>query len=203
MADPNFDQRPPRDVGLGGLSTVTLADARKAATAIREAVAVGRDPLAEKRQREATPTFRDAALRVFEANRPSWRNGKHQGQWIKTLELYAFPTLGDCKVDAITRSDVLRVLTPIWSAKPETARRVRQRIRATLRWAMAHGFVETNMAGEAIDGALPTMRLAKRSHPAVPYADLAEVMAQIEDSRAWPCTVHAIHFAILTAARSG
>ena len=83
-------------------------------------------------------------------------------------------------VDKIGREDVLRVLTPIWSNKPETARRVRQRIRAVLRWCQAHGFVEHNMAGEIIDGALPPMpKLVKGHHRALPYQEVADALSTI------------------------
>ena len=111
-------------------------------------------PRAEKR-RGTTPTFREAAQAVHEANLPRWRNAKHIDSWMQTLERHAMPTLGSMPVDRIEKIDVLSVLKPIWTAKPETGRRVRSRIRTTLKWAMAHGYVEHNVAGELIDGALP------------------------------------------------
>ena len=82
-------------------------------------------------------------------------NGRHSASWMQTLERHAMPSLGSTPLDRIDRADVLRVLTPVWTTRPETARRVRQRMRTIFRWAMAHGFMETNPAGEAIDGALP------------------------------------------------
>ena len=117
-------------------------------------MAEGRDPLAEKHA-PSMPTFREAALTVHEANRPRWRDGRHIASWMQTLDRHAMPTLGSMPLDRIDRSAVLRVLTPIWTTRPETARRVRQRMRTVFRWAMAHGFMDTNPAGEAIDGALP------------------------------------------------
>ena len=88
---------------------------------------------------------------------------------MQTLERHAMPRLGHMPVDRIGREDVLAVLTPIWATVPETARRVRQRIRATLRWCWAHGYVEQNVAGEAIDGALPKMPAIKSHFRALPY----------------------------------
>ena len=110
--------------------------------------------LAEK-QAPPMPTFREAAHVVHEANIPRWRNARHIASWIQTLERHAMPTLGNTPLDHIDRQGVLRVLTAIWTTRPETARRVRQRMRTVLRWGMAHGFMESNPAGEAIDGALP------------------------------------------------
>ena len=115
-----------QEIGLGGFPVVSLADARAAAFEYRQQIRSGRDPLAEKRaaaRKEKMPTFEAAARAFHEANLPRWRNGKHTNQWLATLALYAFPAIGSLPVDRIGREDVLRVLTPIWTAKPETARR--------------------------------------------------------------------------------
>ena len=191
-----------RDIGLGGYPAVSLAKARQFADAHRLAVAEGRDPLAEKR-RAATPTFAEAAVKVHEANLPRWKNGKHTDQWINTLRTYAFPTIGKMSLDRITRRDVLAVLTPIWTTKPETARRVRQRIRTVLKWAMAHEFVEHNAAGEGIDGALPAMRRFKAHHRALPHAEVPAALETIDASTAGMAAKLCLRFLILTAARSG
>ena len=152
---------------MGGFPGVGLAQARGLTAANRSAVAEGRDPVAEKRQ-SPTPTFREAARIVHEANIPRWRNGKHIVAWIQTLERFAFPILGNMRVDRVSRGEVLEVLTPIWGTRPETVRRVRQRIRTVMRWAMAHSFIDTNPAGEAIDGGLPPMPKLKAHFRALP-----------------------------------
>ena len=190
-----------RDIGLGGYSSVSLARARQLADGHRLAVAEGRDPLAEKR-RAKMPTFREAAETVHAANLPRWRNGKHTDQWINTLRTYAFPGIGNLRLDRITRRDVLAALTPIWTTKPETARRVRQRIRTVLKWAMAHEFVEHNAAGEGIDGALPAMRRFKSHHRALPYAEVPAALETIDASTAGMAAKLCLRFLILTAARS-
>ena len=163
-----------RDIGLGGYPTVSLAQARDKAGNYRAAVAEGRDPLAEKRA-PAMPAFWEAALTVHEANRPRWRNARHIASWMQTLERHAMATLGSMPLDRIDRACVLRVLTPIWTTPPETARRVRQRMRTVFRWAMAHGFMDTNPAGEAIDGALPPMPKVKARLRALPYQESGQV----------------------------
>ena len=191
-----------RDIGLGGYPAVSLAKARQFADAHRLAVAEGRDPLAEKR-RAATPTFAEAAVKVHEANLPRWKNGKHTGQWINTLRNYAFPMIGKMSLDRIERRDVLAILTPIWTTKPETARRVRQRIRTVLKWGQAHGYVEHNAAGEAIDGALPPMPRVKAHFRALPYAEVPAALETIDGSPAGLAAKLCMRFVILTAARSG
>ena len=195
-----------REIGLGPFPTISLARARTLAAANRTAVAEGRDPLAEKleaKRKAAIPTFREAAERTFEANKPRWRNGKHTKSWWQTLERHAFPILGDTPVDKIGREDVLRVLSPIWGVRMETARRVRQRVRTILRWSMAHGYVEHNAAGEAIDGALPPMPRLKAHLRALPYQEVAAALATVEASKASLASKLCLRFLVLTAARSG
>ena len=123
-----------RDISLGEYPTVSLAEAGDLARRNKSDVASGVNPIAEKR-RAVTPTFRKAALQVHRINLPTWRNRKYAAQWISTLETHVFPTTGDMKVDAIRKRDVLACLTPIWTEKPETARRVRQRMRSVFSWA--------------------------------------------------------------------
>ena len=191
-----------RDIGLGGYPTIGLAEARTRAAANRVVVAEARDPVAEKR-RPPKPTFKTAAHQVHQANLPRWRNPKHAAAWIRTLERFAFPAFGNMPVDQIARADVLAVLTPIWSTTPETARRVRQRIRTVMRWAMAHGFIQNNPAGEAIDGALPPMPRVKDSLRALPYREVSEALKIVEASRSSDSARLCLEFIVLTAARSG
>ena len=113
------------------------------------------------------------------------------------------PTLGNATIDRIDRGDVLRVLTPIWTTRPETARRVRQRMRTVFRWALAHGFVETNPAGEVIDGALPPMPKVKAHFRALPYQEVQAALDSVEASQASISARSCFRFLVLTAARSG
>ena len=181
---------------------VSLAKARERAFANRVAIADGGNPLAEKRKAR-TPTFRHAAEQTFEANKPRWRSAKHAANWIASIEKDAFPTLGDLPVDEIGREQVLRILTPIWTSRPERARRVRQRIRAILQWCQAHGFVEHNAAGEVIDGALPSMASKAQHFRALPYQEVPEALQVVEASTASLPARLCLRFVVLTAARSG
>ena len=103
---------------------------------------------------------------------PRKRNRTRADPRTQTLERYAFPILGDVAVDRITPADVLAVVSSIWGTRPETARRVRQRIRAVLRRSTAHGLVTENVAGEAIDDALPPMPAVKSHLRALPYPEV-------------------------------
>ena len=118
------------DLGLGPCPTVFLASARQKAMENRTLVKPGGNPLAVKRETEAlakTPSFEALARRHIAENSDFWRNAKHRAQWLSSLATYAFPSLGSTRVDEISRRNVIETLSPIWTSKPETARRVRQR----------------------------------------------------------------------------
>jgi hypothetical protein len=124
-----------RDMGLGPYPEVTLAIAREKALAARRHLVDGADPLTIRPPRSIT--FREAAAGLIESKRPGWRNPKHAAQWPSTLEAYAYPGLGNLDVKAIETEHVVSVLRAIWTTKPETASRVRQRIEAVLDFAAA------------------------------------------------------------------
>lgn len=191
-----------RDMGLGSWPVISLAEARRKAMDNRRLVANGGDPRAEKR-RPKVHTFHDAAWTVYQAHLPRWKNTAWTKSWWSVLERHAMPHLGDMRVDRITKRDVLAVLEPIWSTKPETARRVRQRIRTVFTWAMAHDFVEINPAGEVIDGALPRMPKVKNHLRSMPYQDMPEAWQIIANAGASLAAKWCLQFQILTAVRPG
>ena len=190
------------DIGLGGYPLVTLAQAREIAFDNRRAARAGGDPLAAKR-RAKMPTFREAAGKTFTANKRRWRNGKHTRNWMQSLEKYAFPAFGDMGVHRIGREDLLGVLAPIWVTKPATARKLRQRIRATLSWCQAHGYVDQNWAGEAINGALPAMPTVRAHFRALPYGDVPEALSTVQSAEGSQAAKQCFRFLVLTATRSG
>ena len=191
-----------REIGLGGYPAVTLAQARRRAANNKAAVADGRDPLADKR-RPGIPTFEEAAIATHKANLPRWREGRYGKIWLGTLERHAYPKIGNVRVDRIDRADVLAVLHPIWTAKPEMGRRVRERMRTTFKYCQAHGWLDYNPAGEAIDGALPPMPRVKAHLRALPYDDVPAALQTIDESTAGLAAKLCVRFVILTAARSG
>ena len=190
------------DIGLGPWPVVTLVEARDVALDNRRLVRDGGDPLAEKRK-ASIPTFRDATVATHEANKARWRSAKVTATWMQQMERHVLPTLGDMRVDHVDRGDVLAILTPIWTTKPEIARKLRQRMRAVLAWAEAHGHVTRNVAGEAIAGALPSMPSVKQHFRALPHPDVADALVTISDSKASIAAKACLRFVVLTACRSG
>ena len=192
-----------RTLGLGGCALVSLAEARQAALENRKIARAGGDPLARRHISE-TPSFEAAAATVIDLHRHGWRNEKHAAQWEATLRGYVFPRLGKRSVADISTADVMAVLMPIWNEKPETARRVRQRISTVMKWAVAQGYRADNPAGDAIGAALPKHNgKSKRHHRALPHGEVAAAIETVRGSGAGIAVKLAFEFLILTAAHSG
>ena len=188
------------DLGLGGWPLVSLNAAREKAMENRRIARVGGDPRTENRD---VPTFAEAAAEVIKLNRPTWKNAKHAAQWSSTLRTYVFPHFGSRLVTEVSGSDVMKALTLIWTAKPETARRVRQRVSSVMKWAIANNYRLDNPAGDAIEAVLPKTPRFKAHMAALPYADIPAALDAIRASTARPASRLALDFAVLTAARSG
>jgi integrase len=192
-----------RDIGLGGLRLVSLSDARLKALEYRKMARDGGNPIEARRQARVTvPTFSEAANRTVEQHRANWKNPKSVSAWNNTLTTYVYPAFGEKSVDQIETSDVLRALSPIWLAKPETARRIRRRIAVVMDWAKAAGYRTGDNPVEGVDRGLPR-HTEKRGHfVAIPYADVPEFVRMIPSL---PTNLFArlgLEFLILTAART-
>ena len=194
-----------RDIGLGGASLVTLAEAREKALAYRKTARDGGDPLAARRRAQVTvPTFAEAAETVHAEHKATWRNAKHAAQWITTLRTYANPHFGTKRVDQIETPDILRALSPIWLTKGETASRVRQRISTVLDWAKAAGHRSGDNPVEGVTRGLPRQGEREEHHAALPYAEVPAFFARLRAmSGQGEIGRLAFQFLILTAARTG
>ncbi len=192
-----------RDMGLGGVRTVSLAQARLTAQRYRAIARSGGDPLEERRREgKAIPTFEKAAITVHAGLVPSWRNAKHAAQWINTLKRHAFPLIGPRPVSQITSADVLRILAPIWTAKPETAKRISQRISAVIRWARASEFYTGDDPVEAALAGLPRQIHDVQHHESLHFDHVPDLVRKLRVCTAKPESKLALEFLILTAART-
>jgi integrase len=202
-----------REMGLGPVRDVSLAEAREGAREARRLRRAGIDPIDAKRQRQAAArldaakliTFSQCAAAYIENHRTSWRNGKHAAQWEATLRTYAYPVFGNLPVAAVDTALVIKVLDPIWSKKPETASRLRGRIEAVLDFAKVRGYrVGENPARWKghLKEALPAVsKLRKvKHHAALPYAEIGAFMTELRAREGGAAA--ALEFAILTAART-
>ncbi len=194
-----------RDIGLGSASLVSLAEAREQAVAMRKLARAGGDPLAERRREQrVVPNFESAARTCHAEHKDSWKNGKHADQWLTTLEAHVFPMIGTMTVDRIGTPEVRDCLLPIWLDKPETARRVRQRIGTVLDWAAAKGFREGENPVRSVTKGLPKQKDQAEHFAALPYAEVPAFLARLRDSKKTsPMVKLLFEFVVLTAVRSG
>ena len=191
-----------REIGLGSVVLVSLAEAREQALANRQLARAGGDPLAEKRRSLGVPTFAEAAGRAIDQKRAGWRSPKTAKLWIRKLEMYVFPRLGGLPVSEITSADVLETLSPIWHTRPKVARAVRRRIRAVLEWAIAMDF----RADNPCDRLLPVLgpqHDAVTHRKALPHGEVAAAIAKVRAAKPGKVDTLAFEFLVLTAARGG
>ena len=187
-----------RELGLGSIALVSLAEARAQALANRKLARAGGDPLAAKRRARSMPTFADAAARVLEQKRAGWRSAKHPHTWLRSLQRYAFPRIGARPVCEVTSADVLEILAPIWHAKPQTARNVRQRIGTVLKWAIAMELRTDNPCARILQVLGPQHDIVQHMR-ALPHRDVAGAIHAVQRSRATPVVKLAFEFLVLTA----
>lgn len=191
-----------REIGLGSVRDVTLAQARTLASAARERLAAGQDPRSARR--EVGATFGECADELIKAMEPGWRNEKHADQWKMTLKVHA-KSLRAMQVDAVSTADVLAVLKPMWTNTPETAARLRGRIERVLDAAKAQGL----RSGENparwrghLDQLLAKRQVLSRGHhAAMPFVDVPAFVVALREREG--VAARALEFALLTAARSG
>ena len=202
-----------RQLGLGPLGTVSLAQARSVARECREQLLAGLDPVEQRRAQRASNALAAAKAMTFDAcrdayiaaHRAGWQNVKHSKQWTTSLATYVTPVFGHLPVAAVDTGLVLKVLEPIWATKSETASRLRGRIEAILDWAKVRGY----RAGENparwrghLDKLLPAKaKVHKVEHwPALPHGQIGAFMADLRSRTG--TAAKALEFAILTAART-
>ena len=203
-----------REMGLGPLHTIGLAEARQRAQAARHLCLDGIDPLDQKNGRKARDaldaakavTFKACAAKYVASNKAGWRNAKHAAQWDATLAAYVYPVIGQLPVGAIGTGDVTKILEPIWASKAETASRVRGRIESILDYAKTHGWREGENPARwrgHLENVLPKRsRVAKvEHHAALPWQEIGGFSADLE--RQEGVAALALRFAIVTAARTG
>ncbi|MGA3342807.1 MAG: integrase arm-type DNA-binding domain-containing protein [Methylocella sp.] len=203
-----------RDMGLGSVNAVSLAQSREKAAACRSMRANGIDPIDAKRAERAKSradatramTFEQCAAAYIDAHRAGWKNAKHVAQWTATLATYAYPIFGVQPVAAIDTPMVLRILEPMWTTKTETASRVRGRIESVLDWARVrefrHGENPARWRGH-LDHLLPKRSkvAAVKHHAALPYDEVPAFMRSLRAEGG--VAARAFEFCILTASRTG
>ncbi len=192
-----------RDIGLGSVALVGLAEARDEAVRLRRIARAGGDPVVDRhRRRRQVPTFAETARQVHELHTKTLRNARHRATWLSSLQADVFPVFGDRPIDQVDTVDVLKALSPIWTTKAETARRIKQRVRTVLDWAKAAGYREGDNPADAVTRALPKQQTKVRHLPALAYPDVPDFLEALRAAEAAPAVKLAFEFLVLTAART-
>jgi integrase len=202
-----------RDMGLGPYPAISLAEARGRAAEHRKQRHDGIDPLAAKADRRQAQRLDAARAMTFEkcaeahiaAHKAGWRDGKHEAQWRQSLTDYVFPVFGALSVQSVHVGLVLKALEPIWTAKPETASRVRGRIESVIDWATARGYRRGENPARwrgHLENLLPKKSKVRgvAHYAALPYPETGAFMAELRQEEG--VAPRALEFLILTAARS-
>jgi len=200
-------------MGLGSLNDFSLSEARERASECRKMVAQGRNPRDERdkdkkalqQAKASTITFSAATKKYIAIHKESWTNEKHAQQWENTLEQYAEPIIGKLPCAEVTKEHVLKILTPIWTTKAETARRVRTRIERILGWSIAKGYRTASNAATYKDNLEPLLpkinqRQLVNHYNAMPYDEIPSFFLKIKDDPS--VSARALIFCILTATRT-
>jgi integrase len=204
-----------REMGLGSVSNYSLSEAREKARKYRQMLDDGIDPIAYRETERQNnllamskrKTFEECATEYRNLHASGWKNAKHAAQWINTLTSHVFPVFGKKDISNVSKADILRALEPIWTTKPETASRVKQRIRAVLDWAAARDYRTGHdpHLWEQVSRSMPkTKDIKKATHfAACPYTEVYSALQTVTKSGASDTVKYAILYTVLTAARSG
>ena len=189
------------DFGLGGADIITLNQARIRALEYRRMAKQGLNPRFNAQQE--IPNFEEIAQQVHIDRMPTWKNAKHGQQWINTLRDYAFPKIGRMPIDSIGQPEVLMCLSPIWTEKHETAKRLAQRIKIVLDVAKSKGFREGENPVTSIKDAqvLPKVKAKAKHHAAMKWQDVPSFFDDLRDREAM--AAKALMFTCLTGSRTG
>ncbi len=199
-------------MGLGTYPDVSITEARKLASAARDLIRDGKDPIderiVERRTRLAASkiyTFQDAAKIVHKNLKAGWGSERHAENWLSSLEMYVFPVIGHCKVTDLKAKDFAEVLRPIWIEKADTASRIKQRCSSIMDWCVAEELTEWNPVS-VVSKLLPKQPSARervQHQPSLPWRDIPHFVETVLHEGE-PCLSKLmLEFLILSASRSG
>ncbi|MGO6689932.1 tyrosine-type recombinase/integrase [Rhizobium leguminosarum] len=190
-----------REMGLGALATVSLADAREKASEGRGLVAKGLDPLLERDHASAEAvrgavTFEQCANDTRDILRKKWTFDGAVEQWDRVVK-----ELGDLRtmlVKDIRGADIAKALA-VFDDRPTTKIYALSLIRRTMETAVASELREDNPAMTSRVGRLTSLEYKGGNNPSMPYSDVPAFVASLrkKTSRA----ARAFELLILTGTR--
>jgi integrase len=203
-----------REMGLGSMHLVSLAQARTLAFEYRQLLQQGVNPLQARRTGQAQQrldaaskqmTFAQCAEAYVASHGSSWKGDKHHQQWRNSLAQHVFPALGDLPVATIDVPTLHRLLQPIWATAPVLGTRLRGRIENILDWAKVleyrSGENPARWKGNLDKLLPPPSKVRRLQHLAsMPYAEVPAFMAQLHERGT--AAAKALEFTVLTAVRT-
>jgi integrase len=192
-----------RDIGLGSVNDVPLAEARRRRDELRSKLRDGEDLFSLRGRPQVGPSFEDYARKYHLTIAGDWKNAKHAQQWINTLIAYVFPIIGKMPVGTVDAAAIKKALEPIWTEKPETARRVRQRIGRVISAAISENLHPGPNPAPDATTALSARRPKAKKFAAMPYREVPAFFQRLDASDLSPSARLAFQFLILTAGRTG
>ena len=201
-----------RDMGLGVYPSLSITEVRKAASAARELIRNGTDPIKARNTAKAARkvdvqdlTFEQAAYNVHESLKPGWTNARHRSEWLNSLKRFVFPKLGRREVKGLKARDFADSLSIIWIDKPDTASRLKQRCSIVMDWCVAQEMCNGNPVG--VVGKLLPKQQSKRDRvvhqPSLPWSEVPAFIDEVLHNKQASLSKLMLEFLILTAARSG
>ncbi len=167
------------NLGFGTYPTVSLAEARRKRKEARELLAQGIDPKEHKaeadlaQQTAHTNTLKHIAAQWFSIKKTTLTPSYADDLW-RSLELHAFPSLGNIPIHKIKAPATINALQPV-AAKGslETVKRVAQRLNEIMTYAVNTGVLSAN----PLAGIREAFQAPSKQHmPALKPDELPELM---------------------------
>ena len=190
-------------MGLGSFSFINLQEARDLASHYNKLVKSGIDPIQDRlKEKGLETTFKECVYKVYELNKPTWKTEIIGTQWINSFIHHVFPKIGHMAISEITSADIMKILTPLWNTKHDTAKKLKQRLRVVFKWSKAQGLYTGDNPVELAEMALPKVKSSQRHFTSLPYNQLPGLIDQLKESSISLSNKLAIEFTILTASRT-
>ena len=184
------------NVGLGSYPEVTLEEALQRAKRNCQAIKQGRDP-----RINATLTFRETYAKMLEGRVEGLEPSDSPAEWAASFRRHVDPILGDLNTEEISGQHIMVCLAPIWFDKRVTAKKLLRRIRKVMRWAMAHGYIDSDPTEYVQDGLGPNPSRPKH-RKSLPPDEVRPAIKVIDASGSGWAVKAAVKFLIATGMRS-
>ncbi len=199
------------DMCLGSFPLVTLAEAKEKTLHVKREILKNVNPIEERKhlkktsdtEKKSAKTFHTYAKEFIEKMSPQWTGNNHANAWVRSIEIYADPIIGNLSINSINTEHILSILEPIWSIKTVTATRLRGRLEKILSAAItagSHNGPNPALWNGHLENLLPNIRRAPEHYKALEYQAVPTFLQKIMLNHS--ITSLALQFTILNATRA-